>query len=230
MKKVFVFLLLFAVVFTICGCQNNNVDVIGKYENDTTKISADTSNDEEVSVEEFSLGKTTGNIYKSDFIGIGCELDENWSFYNDEQIKELNNLTLDMAGDEFSELIKEVPVVNDMFATDNDQLDNINISLEKVDKTRLLSLNIAENFKVIAPMTVDALKNMGYESINYEIGKVEVDGKTLDALHITGEINGVNAYQTTFQKKCNGYLANITVATYFDNTISDLIDNFYWTK
>lgn len=230
MKKAIGFLLLFALIFTVCGCQNNDVDVKGKYENDTTNVSSDISSDTNSSTEEFSLGKITGNVYKNDFIGISYKLDENWTFYNDEQIKELNNIAIDMAGDEFEELVKNATIVYDMYATDSDQLNNININLEKVSNTKLLSLNIAGNFKTLIPMLEDSFKNMGYENINCEITSVDVDGKTLDALHTTAEINGVNMYQTIFQKKCNGYLASMTITTYFYDAISDLIDNFYWTE
>lgn len=230
MKKIIGFLLLFTMIFTVCGCQNNDIDVRGKYENDTTKVSSDISNDTNSSTEEFSLGKITGNVYKNDFIGISYKLDENWTFYDDEQIKELNNIAVDMAGDEFEELVRNATIVYDMYATDGDQLNNININLEKVSNAKLLSLNIAENFKMLVPTLMDTYENMGYKNIDYEIIDVEVDGKTLDALHTTAEINGVNMYQTIFQKKCNGYLASITITTYFYDAISDLIDNFYWTE
>ncbi len=230
MKKTIAFLLLFTLIFTICGCQNNDVDIRGKYEDDTANISSNISNETNSSIEEFSLGKITGNVYKSDFIGISYKLDENWSFYDDEHIKELNKIAVDMAGDEIEELLKKATIIYDMCATDSDQLNNININLEKISPSQLLLLNIAENFKTIAPIIKDGLKNMGYENINYEIVNVEVDGKTLDALHNTAEINGVNVYQTLFQKKCNGYLASITVTTYFNDNFSQLLDNIYWTE
>lgn len=229
MKKIIEFLLLFALIGAICGCRNNDVDVRGKYENDTSNISSDISSDINSS-EEFALGKVTGNVYKNDFIGISYNLDENWSFYNDDQIKELNQIALDMAGDEFEELVKNATIVYDMYATDSDQLNNININLEKISNAKLLSLDIAENFEANAPILIDTFENMGYENIDYEIIEVTVDGKTLDAFHSTAEINGINMYQTIFQKKCNGYLANIAITTFFNDTISDLIDNFYWTE
>lgn len=230
MKKIIEIFLLFTMVFSACGCQNNGSDVSCKYENDTTEVSSDISNDTNPSTEEFSLGEITGNVYKSDFIGISYKLDENWTFYDDEQIRELNQIAVDMAGEEFEELIKEANIVYDMYATDDDQLNNININLEKVNSFQLSSLDIAENFKTSAPILINSFKNMGYENINYEIVEIEVDGKTVDALHTTAQINGLNMYQTIFQKKCNGYLASITITTYFEDTISDLIDNFVWTE
>jgi len=230
MKKAIVFLVLFALLFTVCGCRNNVVDIRGKYEYDTTNVSSDVSNTEESSTEEFSLGNISGNVYINDFIGVSYRLDENWTFYNEEQIKEINNIAVDMAGDKIEELLKDATVVDVMCAYDDDQLDNVNINLEKVSNDQLLLLNIAENFQVIIPILKEGFENMGYKNINCEITTVDVDGKTFDALRTTAEINGVNVYQTMIQKKCDGYLATITMTTFFDDKISDLIDNLSWTK
>lgn len=230
MKKIIVFLLLFTLICTICSCEKKDTDIRGEYAKDVSNISSDLSSEINLSTGELSLGKIVGNVYKNTFIGIGYKLDENWSFYDDEQIKELNNIAIDMVGDDINELLKKASLVYDMFATDSDKLNNINIILEKVNNLQLLSLNIADNFNIIAPTLKDGLKNMGYKNINCEIGSVEVDGKILDASHLSAEINDIKMYQTTFQKKCNGYLASITIATYHDNTISDLLNNFYWIE
>lgn len=230
MKKAVGIFLLFAWLVTLCGCQNDDVDIRGKYENDASNFSSDAPKDTNASTEKFSLGKTKANVYESDFIGIRYTLDDNWSFYDDKQIKELNKIAVDLAGDEVEKLLEDATIIYDMYASDSDQLNNININLEKVNISQLVELDIAENFKTLMPILKDSFSNMGYENINLEIGKVEVDGKTLDAIHTTAEINGVNMYQTIFQKKCNGYLASMTVTTFFEDTTADLLDNFRWTK
>lgn len=226
MKKSIIFLLMFAMLFGICGCSNDG-DIKGKYKEEN--ISDDTLKENDLE-EEFSLGEISNNVYESDFIGIGFKLDENWRFYSEEEIMELNNSATDMAGEEYEELIKNATIVYDMYATDSDQLNNININLEKISNTKLLSLDIVENFESSAPMIVDIFKNMGCENTNWEITDIVIDGKKLDALYVTAELNDVPMYQLMFQKKCNGYLACVTISTLFSDTISDLADNFYWIK
>ena len=211
MRKVFGLVILFLLLIGLIGCQ-------------TADDSADTAG------EELSFGTVAGNVYKSDFIRIGCTLDEDWAFYNDTQIRELNNIVTDLAGEEYEALMKEADIVYDMYAADSSQLDNINITLEKVDTVQLLALDIAENFKRIADYQMSTLETMGYENTGYEIAEVEIDGKTLDALYTTGEINGISMYQVCFQKKCRGYLASIAITAFFENTIPDLLENFFWTE
>ena len=50
---------------------------------------------------DFLLGTVNGNVYENSFIGIGCELDKNWNFYNEEQILEVNDMTKDMVGEDY---------------------------------------------------------------------------------------------------------------------------------
>jgi len=223
MKKIIGVLVTVMLMFTVCGCEPDEADVKGTYENSTENVSLDVETEK-----EFSTGKVNGNVYKNEFIGISYTLDEGWSFYDEERIRETNEMAMDMAGEEYEKIIREADIVYDMCATDSDQLNNININLEKIDNTQLFSLDIAKNFEAIMPTLEETLTNMGCENINHKIDKVEVDGKKVDALFVTADINGVSMYQTLFQKKCNGYLANITVATFFEDTTLNLIDNFRW--
>ncbi len=251
MKKAIAFLLLFALTLSFCGCEKENVR--GRYENskpvdsDVSKDTAATDKGEfsdaaDLSVEntvpddtsstskDFSMGNIAGNVYVNDFIGIRFKLDSGWTFYDDDKIKELNQLAMDLAGDEVEEILKNASVVYDMYATDGDQLNNVIVNLEKASALQLVTLDIAENYKALIPLLKESFKNMGYENINCEIIKVTVDGKTLDALHTSAEINGVKMYQTLTQTKCTGYLACMSVTTYFEDTTSDLLNNFEWIE
>lgn len=231
MRKIAALFLIFASLCAVCGCQNNESDIRGEYEHNTESINIESSVDtaETAAPEEaFSFGTTAENVYVNDFIGIRYELDDGWTFYTDEQIQELNNLSSEAFDADVQKMIEEATVIYDMMAFDSDNLNGVNINLEKVSNLQLMALDIAENYKLLAPIITDTFANMGFENISYEISDIEVDGKTMPALHTTAEINGIGMYQTAFQKKCSGYLANITVTTYFENTTSDLIGNFTW--
>lgn len=241
MKRIIALLLMLTMVFAVCGCKKDEEDVRGEIveepveiveeKTDVSQENAMKSIKEEISnTDKFSLGKTSGKVYTNDFIGIGLRLGDDWSFYNDDQIKEINNVTKDVAGEDFAELMENASIIYDMYATNDSKLNNININLEKMDNATLAALNIEENYKSAFPYVEEALGNMGYENLSYTISPVEVDGRTLDAIHITGEINGINFYQTAFSVKCNGYLANVTISTMFDDTSDELLNRFYWTK
>lgn len=224
MKKVIGLLLVFMMIFAVCGCGASETDIRGEY----TGSSADEMPETDILSKEFSLGETSGKTYRNEFIGIGCDLSEDWSFYTDEQIKELNNISIDMMGEDAKEIIENATIVYDMYATDSGGFNNINVNLEKVNPAQLLALDLAESLEEQFPVIEESLSNMGYENLNHEISTIEIDGKAMVAMYLSGQINGVDSYQVCFQKKCNGYLANITLSTFFEDNLSQLASSFYW--
>ncbi len=241
MKKISIILLTFAMLLAFCAC-NNETDVRGEIKNDTSADSvSDTvsvvdtdvqTNENDATDTEAGLdfGKTEGNVYENAFIGIGCKLDEGWSFYDDEQINVLNNLAADMMPEDAQEMLKEATVVYDMFATAADAMNNINVNLEKVNAVQLIGLDLAKNFELVVPTLKATYENAGYTNFNYEITEIEIEGQTFVAMKASAEISGVNMYQLLFQKKCNGYLANVTITSYFDDATETILDTFYLVK
>lgn len=242
MKKISIIILLIASVL-ICGCQKNESDIRGGYESEAASedvsdatsedasdaTSKDASDATDVSSEEeLSLGSRDGNVYKSEFIGLSYKLNDGLSFYTDEQIKQLNNIASDLAGDEFKEAIKNATVIYDMYASDSAGTNNIAINLEKVNPVQLVVLDIAKNYEAVADVSVKSFENMGFTNVKYEITAIEIDGKTLDALCITSEFNGVKVYQTLFSKKCSGYLASVAVSSFGEDNSEEIFKNIEW--
>ncbi|MBQ6808077.1 MAG: hypothetical protein IJP07_02780 [Firmicutes bacterium] len=176
---------------------------------------------------EFSLGRVDGNIYESEFIGIGCTLDQEWSFYSEEQIKTLNNVAEDMLPEDFLEAVKDVMVIYDMYALGENQLDTISVNLEKVDKTALAALDLSENYEKAIPILMQSFENMGYTDVSYEISSLRVEDQDFPSLRTCVKANGVTVYQEAFSIKCNGYIANVTLTAYNEDNIDALVENFY---
>ncbi len=191
-------------------------------------VTSDESSQAPSDEKELELGNVSGSAYVSDFIGVRYNLDDGWFFYNDEQIKTLNNFAQDLVGDELAEAIKNANIIYDMYATEETQLNNVIINLEKVNPIQLTLLDLKENLKNTIPSVKDGLAAVGYSNINGEVIEIEVDGKTVDAIRITAEIYGVKMYQIMFQKKCSGYLACMGVTTMMEDNTAALLDNFQW--
>ncbi len=226
MKKILALILAVAMVFTFAACGGNedvrgDQIVNGSEANDGASVSSDA---------EFSLGSTDGLTYENKFIGLGCKLDSDWTFYTDDQIKQLNNATADMAGEEFVEAVKNASIVYDMYAVSSNQMDNINVNLEKINSVQLAVLDIAQNFENIFPTLKQTFENMGYTNISYEVGTVKIGNKDFTSLSTTAQINGIKMYQTAIAVKCNGYLANITVTTFNENNVNNIFAKFYTVK
>ena len=181
----------------------------------------------DVTEPEFSLGDITGLNYENEFIGIGCNLPADWTFYTDEQIKELNNVAADLAGEEYKEAMENATVVYDMLATSPDMLSNVNINLEKGDPILIAATDLADAFENTLSLTKQSLENMGAVITSTEIGTVTIDGESFTSLRITSEINGFTMCQLIFATKCNGYIAYIGITTTDDAAVQEILDCFY---
>lgn len=82
---------------------------------------------------DFLLGTVNGNVYENSFIGIGCELDKNWNFYNEEQILEVNDMTKDMVGEDYKKYFTEKSYYIDMMAVHSNGMDTVNINVQKLE-------------------------------------------------------------------------------------------------
>ena len=101
------------------------------------------------------------------------------------------------------------------------------MNFEKVNPLQLILLDLNQNFKIVAPSLKAMFENMGYTDFTYEVSTLTIDGETFDCLNTSATISGITLYQTAFAIKCTGYLANITVTTYINDTRAELLDDFF---
>lgn len=228
MKKILALILALVTLFSLCACDGTPSEEDIRGEQIENKGSSES--DEIIGESEFSLGSAKGTAYESKFIGIGCKFPEGWSFYDEEQMKELNELSADLLDDEALKALKNATVVQDMFAISADTFSNMNVTLEKVDPLQLATLNVAKNFEASAPTLIKTFTNAGINDVDYKIGSVTIDGKTFTTLEIKANAIITTMYQTLIGIKCNGYFATVTVTSNKKNTVKDLMECFYLVK
>ena len=218
--------------FVFVSCSSGEEDIRGEQivNNDVQSDTLEDNSDNNEETAEFSLGATDGLIYENKFIGIGCSLDEGWTFYSDEEIQDLNNYAADVAGEDYEEAMKAADIVYDMYAISDNQLDNIKVNLQKVNNIALEQLDIKENFENTIPELRKAFENMGYTDLEFEITSVSINGEEVMCLQSYGVIDGLTMYQKIVSIKCDGYLSNITVTTYQEDLVDSVFETFYYIK
>lgn len=222
MKRILSVCLVLLMLLSLCACGGGSEEQIrGEQITNNTQPATEGP--------DFSLGTTSGVTYENAFIGIGCNLPEGWVFYSDDEIRQLNNITADVAGEEYQELMEQAAVVYDMYAVAPDGMSNMNVNLEKVPQIQLLVLDLEENLKKIGPTLQETMENMGFADYTYETGTKTIAGESFVCLNCHGTLSGVDMYQTMLSIKCNGYLASVTLTSFGENTIDQLLENFYLT-
>ena len=227
MKKITSLLIAALLLVSFAACDDSGEDVRGSVSGGNTV--ATTAAVAESNGGTLELGSTNGAVYENKFIGIGCELDSDWTFYSDEQIEQLNKESSQYISDDYAEIIENASLVYDMYAVSANGTDTINVNLEKVDSAQLATLDIEENYKTLSSDLISVYEGMGYTDISYEIEDVSIGGKSFPAMKISTKFSGIDAYFLTLNIKCDGYLACMTIGTFYTDNINTLLESFYLT-
>ena len=236
MKKILALVMVLTMVCSLSGCgivdKLINSYIRGEqYEDNAIENEINPLIDEtEAPTEEekpFSVGSTTGITYESEFLSIGCSLPDGWTFYTDEEIKELNNMSSDLAGEEYEKLMEESTLVYDMMAVSDDQISSINIILEKSNAAAVALFDLSENVDTIAQTAKPSLENIGFTDVNFSIATTQFLGNQEDCLKWDMKMGTEDYYEMQIFVKAFGYLATITVASDDLSVCEDIIASFY---
>lgn len=179
---------------------------------------------------EFTVGTVEGSVYENPFIGIGCNLGDEWTYFTNEQIMQQNNVAAELAGEEYKQMMANATVFADMFASHSDQVSTVGVNIEKIDKVELAVLNIKSYLESAVPSIEQSLGNMGFVNITHSIGSVKLGDTDMTCLNVVSSLGEFKMYQTIVAIKCNGYLACITCSGDSTESIDSALSNFYWLE
>lgn len=213
MKKLLALLMTLALLVGVTACGSNEIPatVMGE--------------------KSFGLGSVDGLTYKNDFIGIGCNLGSDWSFYSDEQIRQMNNQTTALAGEEYEALMANTNMVYDMMAVSSNQLDNISVILEKSTEEAVAAFDLRTTYAALFPTIKQSFENMGYTGITYQFAPITIDGKTIEC--VTSSANygyGIMYQRQLMLPLSGGYVATVTVTTFDNDGTEYYLQKFFWTE
>ena len=173
-------------------------------------------------------GVSNGNVYESEFLGIGCKLDNGWMIYDDNMLEALMGLTAGFMQDENSrEALEQMDGFFDFCASANQGLYSMNILLQNMGK--LFGLVMDEDGFVDSTLSVLAaqLEANGMVNVNVEETRVEFAGKERRAIHSSAEFNGAPYYTTSIFLKSGDYMATVSLSSYNEDVCSSFADYFY---
>lgn len=173
-----------------------------------------------------SLGYVSNNVYENEFIGIGCKLDSEWTFLSNDEILEQNQLTTDLLGDEYKDMLEATDILTCMMANHRNGI-SINVQMEKLPSSH--SSTSAQQYVDASKNQISRpLRNMGVKNIVVKTTKIDFAGKKRPCLTLVGDYYGNAIYEVFIPIKCtSGYMAGITVCTFFEDTTEDVLSNFY---
>lgn len=180
---------------------------------------------------DFELGVTSGGTYENAFIGIGCCLDENWTFFDEEQIQELNGVVLESTDDEeLREQMEQLGNIYDMYALSADGMATLVVGMENLGV--LYGAVMDEETYIDASMgnLEDSLASFGYTDITFEKITVDFAGQERPGIQIHSYLSGYEIFQKQVYIKAGSYMANICMTSYIMDITDNLAELFYAAK
>lgn len=252
MKKYISLLLIAAIVLSLCSCGITDDDVRGKTkkkrrikEDSETREEVDTSNnfddffipeeeDTEPEKTEKSIENNTDESYKPNFVydstysneyfGFEVTLDSDWTFATEEELKEMNGVAYDIAGEEFQKALENASLIYEMFAVNNYSGETININIENTS-----SIGVLYTEKTYLESQLESTKRVfsqveGVSNVDIKLITLNFAGASHYAMEITCDIDGniFKAYTITVQKGMR--FANISI---FSDNPDEMLSYFH---
>lgn len=173
-------------------------------------------------------GTVNGGVYTSAFAGIGCALDDSWTFYTDEQIAELSGLLISQSDDDNTEIKPEdVGVVYDMYAASTDGLLSINVVYQNLG---LLGgdMTAQEYAELTVEQLPQGLAAYGYTDAEAAVTSGDFAGReSCPAAVVTAKLGDTTLYERTYYLKAGSYLYCVTLSAFTEDVTETMAALFY---
>lgn len=176
---------------------------------------------------EVKTGTVNGYTYENTFLGIGCKLDENWTYSTQEELAQMIGQTAEIFDDDYAEKLKDADMFYDMAAVAAEGLVSINIVIQNIGLIYGMAMSEDKYLEVAEEQMAEQLGNAGMENVQTERITADFAGAERGGLHITCTISGVPYYCTQMCIKQGKYIASISMSSFSEDLGSDMMDYFY---
>lgn len=240
--------LLMVVSMALAGCGEDGSDDIGgdvkpleSTSGKTDDIGGDVdpleTNPEESTPDSnpVGLGRMEGGIYTNTYAGLGCELDESWTFYSAEELQQLpDNIGELLEGTEVGDAVSGMEQIMDMQAECTDDLTTMNMVLQKLSLAdRLRYAKMSEEEIVDETLSQSDILKDGYAQAGIMVQSMEKKtvtflGEEHVALYTVADIEGIAYYILQLLDFDQGaYSITLTLGSYVEDKTDSLLDLFY---
>jgi len=169
--------------------------------------------------DSFDLGNVDGNIYSNSFLGLMCEFDTSWSYYNEDELALLNNITVDAlsdAGYDTAKKAMDAGISYIIMCVQNPEcgdLVNISMSRSSIDYSKyltseeMLDASIRQLEEVYSGDT-------SYDYASFSRETATFMGETVPCINIVFSANGETVYKKEVLALFSDYIAVVTATSY----------------
>ena len=177
--------------------------------------------------DSFGTGTIQDNVYWNETMKIGCQLDETWYFYSEEEILEADGMTADMLEGKIAEMIENGGTITDMFAQNLETGATLNVVFERVSLANSLLYNEKNYIETSIPTLEEVFAQMGIEDVACTIQEMAFLGETHCVLMITGQYSGVPIYEQIVVVKDGRNFTVVTVFSVMEGEAEEVLSCFF---
>lgn len=177
--------------------------------------------------DKFNFGSTQDNTYWNETLKIGCTLDENWYFLNEEEILQANSMTAEKLDGKLAEMVKEGGSMIDMFAQNLETGATVNLVVERLSVVNSLVIDEKKYLDISQPTLDEAMVQMGIEDVEITQESMDFLGQEHQSIVITGSFNGVPVCETMVVVKSGRNMTIITVFSAVDGEVEEVLASFF---
>ena len=173
------------------------------------------------------VGSYSNNVYTNEFLGITCQLNADWTVFNEEQLAQLAGLTADLMDNEaMKEQMEKGTAVYAFYGQAQGGQVNMNIVLERLNLINGILLDEKGYVDIAKDQLVKSLESVGLENVTAEIVTLQFAGAEHAGIRIHGTMQGVDLYETIACVKNGNYIASVVAASVGTDTTADLLALF----
>ena len=173
------------------------------------------------------LGDFADGVYTNAFIGIRCEVSDEWTVYSDAQLAQLNCLVLDTMTDaDLVEQLKKSNVAHLFYTTADNGYKSMNVVLENIGVINGVLLDEKAYIELSVEQLPAALQSMGLTNVTAEATTIHFAGADHAGVRVHGVLSGVDFYEKIVCIKVGNYFGLVTVGSYREDATDVLLNMF----
>jgi len=174
------------------------------------------------------FGTVEGDTYENTLLSIGCKL-KGWHYNSKEEMMTLNNIALDMLGEEFSKKLEQSEHIMVMSAINDNSTKNVNIMLQNMDAnwTMIGDTGLRLKMEAALPEFRASLESTGFTDVDMSMGEAIIGEETLSAFVGSYTFQGTQVFLKQPWIFRGNYLCTISVSTYQADTTDEVLKDFY---
>ena len=179
---------------------------------------------------KFERGVVEGQTYTSQFLGLTCTAPAEYTYLNDQEIAQLNDLTADVVDSE--ELVKQMREslengnqVQDMYLMTADGLQTVNVMLVKVS-AKGATVDMTAFTKMGMEQIISGYESADMTDVETSRETVTFMGQQYEGICATAAFNDVPVTTVQVCMQVDNYVCVITFTSYVEDRTSEMMDFF----